>query len=162
LQAAEVLDAVAAAGPGSAKGLYLIVSDIEAARAELLARGFEVSEAFHDAGDAHAGADEPYLFGRIRVAGPDSEHRSYRSFASFSDPDGKGWLLQEITARLPGRVDTQGTTFASATELAMALLPRRVLQARTGRCDGCLRNGTADVAAGIQSRKAPSVRPRTI
>jgi catechol 2,3-dioxygenase-like lactoylglutathione lyase family enzyme len=112
---------VTAAAPGSARGLYLIVSDIEAARAELSARGVEVSDAFHDAGDAHAGADEPYLFGRIRVAGRDPEHRSYRSFASFTDPDGNGWLLQEITARLPGRVDTQGATFTSAAELAMAL-----------------------------------------
>ena len=112
---------VTAAAPGSARGLYLIVSDIEAARAELCARGVEVSEAFHDAGDAHSGADQPYLFGRIRVAGPDPEHRSYRSFASFTDPDGNGWLLQEITARLPGRVDTQGATFTSAAELAMAL-----------------------------------------
>jgi catechol 2,3-dioxygenase-like lactoylglutathione lyase family enzyme len=112
---------VTAAAPGSAKGLYLIVSDIEGARTELLARGVEVSEAFHGAGDAHAGADEPYLFGRIRVAGPDPEHHSYRSFASFADPDGNGWLLQEITARLPGRVDTPGATFTSATELAIAL-----------------------------------------
>jgi catechol 2,3-dioxygenase-like lactoylglutathione lyase family enzyme len=112
---------VTAAAPGSARGLYLIVSDIEAARAELSARGVEVSELFHDAGDTHAGADEPYLFGRIRVAGGDPEHRSYRSFASFTDPDGNGWLLQEITARLPGRVDTQGATFTSAAELAMAL-----------------------------------------
>src|SRR6202453_4703070 len=112
---------VTAAAPGSARGLYLIVSDIEAARAELSARGVEVSGAFHDAGDAHAGADEPYLFGRIRVAGPDPEHRTYRSFASFSDPDGNGCLIQEITARLPGRVDKQGATFTSASELAMAL-----------------------------------------
>jgi catechol 2,3-dioxygenase-like lactoylglutathione lyase family enzyme len=79
---------VTAAAPGSARGLYLIVSDIEAARTELFARGVELSEPFHDAGDAHAGADEPYLFGRIRVAGPDPEHRSYRSFASFTDRDG--------------------------------------------------------------------------
>ena len=112
---------VTAAAPGSAKGLYLIVSDIEAARAELIGRGVEVSEVFHGAGGVYAGADEPYLFGRIRVSGPDPEHRSYRSFASFSDPDGNGWLFQEITARLPGRVDTDGTTFASATELAAAL-----------------------------------------
>jgi hypothetical protein len=89
--------------------LYLIVSDIEAARAELLERGVEVSEAFHSGGDVYTGLDEPYLFGRLRVSGADPEHRSYRSFASFSDPDGNGWLLQEITARLPGRVDTQGT-----------------------------------------------------
>ena len=112
---------VTAAAAGSARGLYLIVSDIEAARAELLDRGVEVSEAFHDAGAAHAGADEPYLFGRLRVSGPDPEHRSYRSFASFSDADGNGWLLQEITARLPGRGDTHGTTFTSSTELAIAL-----------------------------------------
>jgi catechol 2,3-dioxygenase-like lactoylglutathione lyase family enzyme len=112
---------VTAAAPGSARGLYLIVSNIEAARTELFARGVGVSEAFHDAGDARAGGDEPYLFGRIRVAGPDPEHRSHRSFASFTDPDGNGWLLQEITARLPGRVDTQGATFTSATELSMAL-----------------------------------------
>ena len=91
------------AAPGSAQGLYLIVSDIEAARAELLGRGVEVSDVFHDAGSVHAGKDEPYLFGRVRVSGPDPEHRSYRSFASFRDPDGNGWLLQEITTRLPGR-----------------------------------------------------------
>ena len=88
---------------------------------ELLGRGVEISEAFHDAGAAHAGADEPYLFGRLRVSGPDPEHRSYRSFASFSDPDGNGWLLQEITTRLPGRVDADHTTFTSSTELANAL-----------------------------------------
>jgi len=108
-------------GGGLRQGLYLIVSDIEAARAELLDRGVEVSEAFHGAGNVYAGVDEPYLFGRLRVSGPDPEHRSYRSFASFSDADGNGWLLQEITARLPGRVDTHGTTFTSSTELAIAL-----------------------------------------
>ena len=84
---------VTAAAPGSAQGLYLIVSDIEAARKELLGRGVEISEVFHDAGGVYAGTDEPYLFGRLRVSGPDPEHRSYRSFASFSDPDGNGWLL---------------------------------------------------------------------
>ncbi|SCW67688.1 hypothetical protein SAMN02927900_03757 [Rhizobium mongolense subsp. loessense] len=112
---------VTAAAPGSARGLYLIVSDINAARRELLGRGVEVSEVFHDAGGVHAGTDEPYLFGRLRISGPDPEHRSYRSFASFSDPDGNGWLLQEITARLPGRVNADVTTFTSSTELAAAL-----------------------------------------
>jgi catechol 2,3-dioxygenase-like lactoylglutathione lyase family enzyme len=112
---------VTAAAPGSARGLYLIVSDIEAARNDLLGRGVEVSKAFHDAGGVYAGPDEPYLFGRLRVSGRDPEHRSYRSFASFSDPDGNGWLLQEITARLPGRVDVQNTTFTSSTEFASAL-----------------------------------------
>ena len=94
---------VTAAAPGSAQGLYLIVSDIEAARKELLGRNVAISEAFHDAGSVYAGPDQPYLFGRLRVSGPDPEHRSYRTFASFSDPDGNGWLLQEITTRLPGR-----------------------------------------------------------
>ena len=94
---------VTAAAPGSAQGLYLIVSDIEAARDELVAHGVGMSEVFHDAGDLHTGTDEPYLFGRLRVRGPDPEHRSYRSFVSFSDPDGNGWLLQEIKERLPGR-----------------------------------------------------------
>ena len=94
---------VTPAAPGSAQGLYLIVSDIAAARKELLDRGVEISEVFHDATGLYAGTDEPYLFGRVRVSGPDAEHRSYRSFASFRDPDGNGWLLQEITARLPGR-----------------------------------------------------------
>jgi catechol 2,3-dioxygenase-like lactoylglutathione lyase family enzyme len=111
---------VTAAAPGSARGLYLIVSDIEAARKELLGRGVKVSEVFHDAGDVHAGPDEPYLFGRVRVSGPDPARRSYFSFASFSDPDGNGWLLQEVTTRLPGRIDAAKTTFASAADLASA------------------------------------------
>jgi catechol 2,3-dioxygenase-like lactoylglutathione lyase family enzyme len=112
---------VSAATPGSAQGLYLIVSDIAAARAELLGRGVEISEAFHDAGGVYAGPDEPYLFGRRRVSGRDPERRSYRSFASFSDPDGNGWLLQEITTRLPGRLDPAATSFSSARDLASAL-----------------------------------------
>lgn len=112
---------VTAAAPGSAQGLYLIVSDIEAARDELLGRGVEISEVFHDANGAYAGTDEPYLFGRFRLDGPDPEHRSYRSFASFRDPDGNGWLFQEVTTRLPGRIDSATTTFASANDLASAL-----------------------------------------
>jgi catechol 2,3-dioxygenase-like lactoylglutathione lyase family enzyme len=111
---------VTAAASGSAKGLYLIVSDIEAARRELLDRGVAVSEVFHG-DDTHTGTDEPYLFGRHRVAGPDPQHGSYRSFASFRDPDGNGWLLQEITTRLPGRVDSATTAFASVSDLAAAL-----------------------------------------
>jgi len=112
---------VTAAAPGSAQGLYLIVSDIEAARRELLGRGAEVSETFHNAG-VYAGPDEPYLFGRVRVSGPDPDGGSYRSFASFSDPDGNGWLFQEVTTRLAGRIDSAATTFASANDLASALL----------------------------------------
>ena len=130
---------VTGAAPGSAQGLYLIVDDIEAARKNLLRHGFEVSEAFHGAPDMYSGPDEPYIFGRMRVNGPDPERRSYRSFASFRDPDGNGWLLQEITARLPGRVDVKATAFAASTELAAAL--RRAAAAhgehekRTGQPD---------------------------
>ena len=84
--------------PGSVQGLQLVVSDIEAARAELAGRGVDVSEVFHDAGGVfhHAGTDG-------RVAGPAPDNQSYGSFASFDDPDGNGWLLQEMTERLPGR-----------------------------------------------------------
>jgi catechol 2,3-dioxygenase-like lactoylglutathione lyase family enzyme len=129
---------VTAAAPGSAQGLYLVVSDVAAARDELLGRGVKVSEVFHDAGGVYAGPDEPYLFGRLRVTGPDPDHRSYRSFASFHDPDGNGWLFQEITARLPGRV-TADTAYPSASELSQAL--RRAAaahgqhEARTGQAD---------------------------
>jgi hypothetical protein len=96
------------------------VSDVAAAREELLGRGVKVSEVFHDGGGVYAGPDEPYLFGRLRVSGPDPDHRSYRSFASFHDPDGNGWLFQEITTRLPGRV-TGDTKYSSASELAQAM-----------------------------------------
>ena len=89
------------APPGSAQGLYLIVSDIQKARDELAAHGAEVSDVFHD---GSPGAQFQPDGSSGRVSGPDPEHGSYRSFATFSDPDGNGWLLQEITERLPGRV----------------------------------------------------------
>ena len=126
------------AAPGSAQGLLLIVSDIQAARAELVARGAGPTEVFHDAAGVYAGADHPYLFGRLRVSGSDPERRSYRSFVSFSDPDGNGWLLQEVTTRLPGRV-AGDTTYASAGDLSQAM--RRAAaahgqhEARIGQAD---------------------------
>jgi catechol 2,3-dioxygenase-like lactoylglutathione lyase family enzyme len=116
------------AAPGSASGTYLVVSDIEAARAELVHRGVGVSEVFHRAGP-----------GKPPVSGPHPARSSYSSFATFSDPDGNEWLLQEVTARLPGRVDAGDTTFTSSTELASAL--RRAAAAhgehekRTGQRD---------------------------
>jgi catechol 2,3-dioxygenase-like lactoylglutathione lyase family enzyme len=110
---------VTAAAPGSAQGLYLVVSDIAAAREELRGRGVEVSELFHS-DRVFAGTDEPYLFGRRRTSGPDPARGSYRSFASFRDPDGNGWLLQEVTTRQPGRIDSGVTSFASANDLAEA------------------------------------------
>ena len=148
---------VTAAAPGSAQGLYLIVSDIEAARQELLGRGIQVSEAFHSASGVYAGADEPYLFGRHRVSGPDAEHGSYRSFASFRDPDGNGWLFQEVTTRLPGRIDSATTSFASASDLASAL--RRAEAAhgqhekRTGQRDANWPDWYAEYMAAEQSGK---------
>lgn len=111
---------VTAAAPGSAKGLYLVVSDIKAARDDLLARGVAVSELFHPDSTVHTGTDEPFLSGSRRVSGPDPERGTYRTYASFGDPDGNGWLLQEITTRLPGRVE-HDTTFVSTADLAAAL-----------------------------------------
>lgn len=146
---------VTAAAPGSAQGLYLIVSDIEAARDKLLGRGVAISKVFHDASGVYAGPDEPYLFGRLRVSGPDPERRSYRSFASFSDPDGNGWLLQEITTRLPGRIDSAATSFGSASDLASAL--RRAAAAhgehekRTGKADSNWPDWYAEYMAREQS-----------
>jgi catechol 2,3-dioxygenase-like lactoylglutathione lyase family enzyme len=109
---------ITSAGPGSAQGLYLAVSDIEAARDELVARSVEVSDVFH-AGTP--GAQFLPDGTRGRVSGPAPDHATYSTFATFSDPDGNGWLLQEITTRLPGRIDPATTSFGSASDLASAL-----------------------------------------
>jgi catechol 2,3-dioxygenase-like lactoylglutathione lyase family enzyme len=106
--------------PGSAQGLYLVVSDIEAARRELRDRGVDVSEVFHADSVVHSGTHEPFLAGRNRVNGAAPERQTYGSYASFSDPDGNGWLFQEVTTRLPGRVEGD-TTFSSSAEIASAL-----------------------------------------
>jgi catechol 2,3-dioxygenase-like lactoylglutathione lyase family enzyme len=95
------------ASPGSVQRTYLIVSDIEAVRDELVAEGVDVGEI------VHFGPNGP-------LPGPDPEHGTYRSFATFSDPDGNTWLLQEITTRLPGRIDSAATSFGSASDLASA------------------------------------------
>jgi len=106
------------AAPGSAHGLYLVVSDIEAARTELVDRGVDVSEVFH-AGKPGAQFQPNGASGR--VSGPAPNHATYRSFATFSDPDGNGWLLQEVTTRLPGRIDAAQTAYACTADLASAL-----------------------------------------
>ena len=127
---------ITSAEPGSAQGLYLIVSDIEAARSDLAAHGAEVSEAFH-AGTPGAQFQPDGTSGRVGGRAPDDA--SYSSFATFSDLDGNGWLLQEVTMRLPGRIDAAETAFASAADLASAL--RRAAAAhgehekRTGEAD---------------------------
>ncbi|MDR3572098.1 MAG: VOC family protein [Candidatus Pacebacteria bacterium] len=102
--------------PGSAQGLHVVVSDVSAARETLVKRGIEVSEVFHDVGGLfhHAGTEG-------RVSGPHPERRSYASFASFSDPDGNGWVCQEVTRRHPGRMSENSTTFTSSYDLASAL-----------------------------------------
>jgi catechol 2,3-dioxygenase-like lactoylglutathione lyase family enzyme len=109
---------ITSASPGSAHGLYLIVSDIEAARDELAARGVDVSDVFYP---GTPGAQFQTDGTSARVNGPAPDHTSYGSFATFSDPDGNGWLLQEITTRLPGRIDAAETAFASTADLASAL-----------------------------------------
>jgi catechol 2,3-dioxygenase-like lactoylglutathione lyase family enzyme len=96
------------ATPGSAQGLFLIVTDIEAARKAVVVAGVEMSDIFH------LGADG-------RASGPDPEHRSYLSYATLNDPDGNQWLFQEITTRLPGRVDPSTTSFGSVSDLAGAM-----------------------------------------
>ncbi len=124
---------VTSATPGSVEDLQLTVFDIDKARDELVARGVDVSEVFHDAGGVfhHAGTEG-------RVAGPAAEHADYGSFASFRDPDGNGWLLQEIKVRLPGRASAT-TQYDNAPDLADAL--RRAAaahgehEARTGQAD---------------------------
>jgi catechol 2,3-dioxygenase-like lactoylglutathione lyase family enzyme len=108
---------ITSATPGSAQGIYLIVSDIEAARSELAARGVKISEVFH-AGTPGAQFEPDGTSGRL--SGPAPNHSSYSSFATFIDPDGNGWLLQEVTNRLPGRIDSGETAFASANDLAGA------------------------------------------
>ncbi|PRY44578.1 VOC family protein [Umezawaea tangerina] len=102
------------AAPGSVRGIHLVVDDVLAARDELVAQGVEVSDVFHDAGGVFHHAGE-----RDRVAGPDPDRRSYGSFLSFEDPDGNGFVLQEVTERLPGRVDR--VVYGSVAELEQAL-----------------------------------------
>ncbi len=125
------------AAPGSLQSTYLIVPDIAAARDELAKRDVEVTEVFHcETGFAcrFGGAAAP---GRVEGRGPDDG--SYSSFASFSDPDGNIWLLQEVTTRLPGRIDAVATSFASAAELSQALQRAAAAhgehEARTGEAD---------------------------
>jgi catechol 2,3-dioxygenase-like lactoylglutathione lyase family enzyme len=124
------------AEPGSVQGLYLIVPDIEAARAKLVAHGVETSEVFHEEA---LGARFQRDGTKGRVSGPSPENASYGSFISFSDPDGNSWLFQGVTTRLPGRVDPAATSFGSASDLADAM--RRAAAAhgehekRTGEAD---------------------------
>jgi catechol 2,3-dioxygenase-like lactoylglutathione lyase family enzyme len=137
---------VTTAAPGSAKGLFLIVTDIVAARAELVDRGIAASEVFHITGP-----------GKPPISGPDPQRHSYASYVSFSDPDGNNWLLQEVTQRLPGRVDSNETTYASLSDLANAM--RRAETAhgehekRTGQRDADWPSWYAEYMIAEQSGK---------
>jgi catechol 2,3-dioxygenase-like lactoylglutathione lyase family enzyme len=127
---------ITSAAPGSAQGNYLIVSDAEAARADLIAHGVKASEVFHP--EAPGAQFQPES-NSGRATGPAPDHASYSTFVTFSDPDGNTWLLQEITTRLPGRIDAAETAYASTADLVSAL--RRAAAAhgehetRTGEAD---------------------------
>ena len=127
---------ITSAVPGSAHGLYLVVSDIAAAREDLAARGAKVSDVFHP-GAPGAQFEPDSTDGR--VDGPADDHASYGSFATFSDPDGNSYLLQEVTTRLPGRIDTRQTAYASVSDVEQALVRAATAhgehEKRTGQAD---------------------------
>ena len=129
-----ILRGVSPAAPGTAQFLHLVVSDIVAARDELVRKGIDASEVFHDAAGGYDRFDR-----KARASGPDPQRRSYASFLTFSDPDGNGFVLQEITTRFPGRIDSRTTRYASESDLAEAM--RRAEKAhgehekRTGAAD---------------------------
>ena len=127
---------ISTAAPGTADGLYLVVSDVVAARDELAARGGDVSEVFHPR--VPGGQFDP-AGGDGRIAGMDEHHTSYGSFATLRDPDGNTWLLQEVTARLPGRVDDAATSYASVADLSAAMRRASIAhghhEARIGHAD---------------------------
>jgi catechol 2,3-dioxygenase-like lactoylglutathione lyase family enzyme len=124
---------VTPSAPGTAQYLHLVVSDIEAARNELIRHGVDASEVFHDAAGGYNRFDPA-----ARASGPDPQRRTYASFVAFTDPDGNSWVLQEITTRFPGRV-VGGTTYASASDLSQALRRAEAAhgehEARTGQRD---------------------------
>lgn len=134
-----------AAGPGSLQRTYLVVPDVEATRTGLIARGIDVGEVFHLSGS------------RDRESGRDPLRASYGSFAAFNDPDGNGWLLQEVRARLPGRVEADGTTFGSASTLAEALRRAEAAHAqhekKIGRRDDSWADWYADYIVREQAGK---------
>ncbi len=127
---------ITTAAPGSAQGLYLVVANVAAAREELAAHDADVSEVFHPSAP---GAQFEPASSSERVTGTDEQHSSYGSFANLRDPDGNTWLLQEVTTRLPGRIDDSATSYASIADLAGAMRRASVAhgehEARTGTAD---------------------------
>ena len=142
--------------PGTAQFVHLIVSDIEAARAELIGKGVDASEVFHDAAGGYNRFDPA-----VRASGPDPERRSYASFVTFSDPDGNGWILQEITNRFPGRLDPDVTSFASVRDVADALRRASVAHGEHEKRIGAADPNWADwYAAYIVAEQAGSPLPK--
>jgi catechol 2,3-dioxygenase-like lactoylglutathione lyase family enzyme len=149
---------ITSAAPGSAQGLTLIVSDIDAARSEIAARGVEISGVFH--------AESPGAQFRPdgasgRVDGPDPEDGSYRSFATFTDPDGNGWLLQEITTRLAGRVAGEATYSSVVGRRPGPGAPasgRRARRARATSAWGRVRRELAGLVRPVHGRRGDGSR----
>ena len=159
--------------PGSAQWLHLIVSDIEAARADLVSHGVDASEVYHDSTGGYNRWDPA-----VRASGPDPDRRTYASFLTFPDPDGNLWVLQEITTRFEGRIDSGATTFADTSDLANAMRRASVAhgehEKRTGAADenwpdwyavvhggGAGGRGTAEVSATRRGRPALSAPTQT-
>lgn len=144
---------VTSAPAGSATNLYLVVGDVRAAREALAARGVAVSEVFHEGtlGDRF----DP----QARVAGPAPDGATYGSFASFGDPDGNTWLLQEVTSRLPGRIETGTTTFGSIAELADTLRRAAAAHGEHEARTGADENWPDWYAAWIAAEQAGTERP---
>ena len=143
---------ITAPAPGSVQGLHLIVSDIEAARSDLIDRGVKVSEPFYDGGGIFH-----HLNGEGVIAGLQPQRRSYGTYASFSDPDGNGWFLQEVTGRLPGHELSSDVEFTSSTELARALRRAEAAHAdherRIGKQDANWADWYADYISAEQGGK---------
>src|ERR1700722_16735044 len=135
---------VTAAAPGSFRG-GLIVSDIEAAHKQFVARGINASEVFHGSPFSPAG----------RISGPDPERKSYSSFVAFEDPDGNAWIVQEVTRRAPGRMDPANTSFAAANDLASAMRRAEAAFGEHEKSKGQTNNQSSGQASGQPNAKWP-------
>ena len=138
------------AAPGSAQGLYLVVSDIQAARDQLAAHGVEVSAVFHPGRPAPSSSPTA----AAASAGRADEGASYSSFATFTDPDGNTWLLQEVTTRLPGRVDPAATTYASVDDLTQALIRAATAHGEHEKLNRRVRRAVARLVRRVHGRRA--------
>jgi catechol 2,3-dioxygenase-like lactoylglutathione lyase family enzyme len=146
------------AAPGTAHGLYLVVDDIEAARAELAAGGASVSDAFHA---ATPGAQFQVGDTSGRTAGPADDHESYGTFATFEDPDGNSWLLQEVTKRLPGRIDLGLTSYTTTAELADAMRRAEAAHGEHEKRIGAPDPDWSDWYADFMAREQAGLEPPT-